>query len=69
MNTYTNSFHNTEARSKYSADELELAYEDWHTRLRRDLPESPAFSAVRRISRKLCPVSGCTCGDWLGRRG
>lgn len=65
MHTYTNSFHNTEARSKYSADELERAYELKGTG--RD--PGPAWYAVLRVGRKLCPVSGCTCGDWLGRRG
>ena len=68
MFTFSNSFHNTEARSKYSADQLQAAITGDDSRGFVD-KASPIYVAAARVKRALCPVTGCTCGDAIGRRG
>ena len=62
--SYRNTFHNTEARSRYSRDELDRAIMLWHS----SQEESPALRAARRLRHKLCGREGCTCGNSWGER-
>jgi hypothetical protein len=69
MYTYRNSFHWTEARSRYSKEGLYDAYERCHggTSYASD-DDYNKLRVIRRISSALCGIAGCTCGDWLGER-
>ena len=61
MHTYRNSYHNTEARSIYSPDELQRA--DWNKGR-----DKKAEAALRRLKKTLCGFSGCQCGNTWGAR-
>ena len=70
----TNSFHNTEAtvRGYESAEALLDDYLGAMSRsgsARETGDDSRLIARVKRIRRTLCPSTGCTCGDTLGRRG
>lgn len=64
MYTYTNSFHNTSARSRYSPEQLE----DISVRILGHLLSSAEKAMQYRLWKKLCGMSDCTCGDNFGRR-
>ena len=64
MNTLTNSYHNTEARTKLTDDELEaLSY-----RLYDGTATDADRATRRRLHDRLCGSNDCTCGDDFGRR-
>lgn len=44
-------------------------YNDFHNTWAQVRIGDISVATVRRVKRKLCGISGCTCGDWLGRRG
>jgi hypothetical protein len=73
MYIYRNSFHRTEARSRYSKQELYDSYEQCHGDVWGSLVDVSGYDAnmlrvIRRISSALFPTPFCTCGDWLGER-
>jgi hypothetical protein len=70
MYKYINTFHNTSAESKYSPADFRAAAEYRYAR-------SPGFyrahlerilAAGKRLRRRLCWVSGCSCSNWYGER-
>lgn len=65
LNTLTNSFHNTEYRTRRSNDEIDA--------LEGSLANGTATAAdrqfVRAVRAALCGSPDCTCGDFLCRRG
>ena len=66
MQTLTNSYHNTTARTRLSRDEMD-SIEILHNT--RPYMMTPAMTgAVRRIRGKLCGVDGCTCCGFWGER-
>ena len=69
MYTYYNTFHNTEFKTRKSEEELFMLEYSISCRAKEDTPEADRAFA-RRMRRTLCPShsSGCTCGDFFGRR-
>lgn len=65
LHTYTNNFHGTTARSKYSPEEL---YTEYVRACASGDTTHPAYKAVQRLRRKLCGIKGCECSDWKGER-
>ncbi len=64
MKTLRNSYHNTEAKTRLTDDDL-ARIQDTHP-----AEWTPAErQTVYRLRRKLCGVQGCTCGDTFGSRG
>jgi len=67
--TYENNFHNTQARSRYSEEELHYALmtrecqEPYPTREQRN-----TLRAAQRVVRALCGIRGCVCSGDLGTR-
>lgn len=57
--TLKNDFHNTEARILIEG----LSH------IHNEVEITPSKSQARRISKKLCGNSDCTCGGYLGQRG
>ena len=66
LHTYTNSFHNTEARSAYSRGDFRRA--EWGVATGKLQNRDPCVRAARRLKDKLCGARGCTCSDWKGER-
>lgn len=70
METIRNTFHNTEARTLLTREELDAArYQS--------VGEAKAYGtdhdvlvarAGRRLWTQLCGIDGCTCGTWYGGR-
>jgi hypothetical protein len=71
METYSNSFHNSEAHSRQSRDELEAAeYRYQSNPYSASAADCNAHRTIQRIARTLCPSPECTCGQNLfGERG
>jgi len=63
MTTLTNTFHQTEAQTRLTEDELDRIANthpmNWTAKER---------ATVARLRKKLCGVTGCTCGDVFGAR-
>ena len=69
MYIYTNSFHNTKARSEISPQEFANCDYVQLKELREcDSYEASIKRAAARLQKKLCGISGCTCGSWFGQR-
>ena len=64
MNTLTNDFHNTEARTRLSNEELvALQY-----RIYNGTASDADKQTRRRLHNQLCGSSDCTCGGTFGQR-
>jgi len=63
MTTLTNSYHNSAAKTRLTAGDIERIKntnpDDWTAAERQ---------TVRRIRSKLCGIAGCTCGNDFGER-
>ena len=66
MHTYTNSFHGSEARSRYSREELESMQNSEYLADRDEAKRAKAI--LDRLWKKLCGIEGCTCGNRYGER-
>ncbi len=63
MQTISNNFHNTEARTRLDLDRIEYVLATG-----RGEELARAKRQARGLWKKLCGIEGCTCGDDFGRR-
>ncbi|MFA5377167.1 MAG: hypothetical protein WC455_15555 [Dehalococcoidia bacterium] len=66
MYTIANSFHNSECQTKYSPEQRYNAPQSAADAKERG--QEAIYAAQRRAWRKLCGISGCTCGNAWGER-
>ena len=66
MITLTNSFHNSVYRTRLTTTDLDRI--EMIAGTRPDRLTASEKSTIRRIRKALCGITGCTCGDFWGRR-
>ena len=64
LNTLTNSFHNTERRTRRTNDEINAL----EGRIATGTATAADRQFVRAARAALCGSPDCTCGDFIGRR-
>lgn len=64
LNTLTNSYHNTEYRTRRSNDDIAAL----EVRIYDGTATAADRQFVRAARAALCGSPNCTCGDFLGRR-
>lgn len=69
MHVWTNSFHNTEVRTRLSEQDLDQIMYVLGTGREGSAEYKKAKRTARRMWKALCGIEGCTCGDTFGRRG
>lgn len=66
METLINTFHHTEAKTRYTQEQLNDI--EHRNGTRPEKVTSAERSLIYRIRKQLCGIKGCTCGNFWGAR-